>query len=199
MKYFLIGHHSSGKREVARLLEELGVKYGRNFSNMESNNNKIYGAKDYETYSNQDINEIFENKAYIFIREHQDANLKNTYKYFEGLSKYNFDQNDVFILSPDQLLNINSTNVQEPVCFVWLDNTKNNRYSRYRMEKRNYDFTSREALEKRDTNEFVKYLYEFPNSSVLYFTNEEPCRIATIIYTLIKHPEMLDLYVNNFN
>lgn len=199
MKYFLIGHHSSGKREVIKYLENLGVKYGKNFTNADITNNKVYNYKEYEIYTNKDINDIFENKAYVFMQEHQDSNLKNTYKYQEGLSLYNFENNDVFLISPNQLLSFNNPSIQEPVCFVWLDNTKQNRYSRYKTEKRNYDFANRESIEKEDINEFVKYLYSFPNSNILYFSNEEPSRVATIIYTLIKHPELYELYIENFN
>ena len=112
--------------------------------------------------------------------------MENSYKYYEGLTKYEFDNNDVFVISPDQFLNIPQNTINEQVCFIWMDNTKEDRLTRYKSEKRSYSFSARESIEKRDIDAFVKTLYNFNNSKVIYFTNEEPCRVATIVYTLIN-------------
>ena len=197
MKYFIVGLHSSGKQEVINVLEGMGVKCGKIFSNLPNSSADIYQSTNYEYYDNHDINNIFENEAYIFLQEV--PNLPSTEKYYEGLSKYTFDSNDVFILSPDQILAIPPTAINEDVCLIWLDNNKMNRASRYHNEHRCYNFVERDNYERRDVASFVKTLYSFNNSPVLYFANEEPNRIATIINTLIKHPDMFDLYVANFN
>lgn len=199
MKYFIIGLHSSGKQEVVDILTKLGIKCGRHFSNIDKASEYVYGSYNYELYTCQDINDVFENNAYIFIQELQSSFNVNAYKFFEGLSKYSFDNNEVFILSPDQLLTISPKAIDEEVCFVWMDNTLANRRNRYVSEKRFYNFVERDTIEKNDMQSFVKNLYGFNDSSVLYFTNEEPSRIATIIYSVIKHPELLPLYIKNFN
>lgn len=198
MKFFLVGRHSSGKVEILNILKNKGIKCGKNFSNAENMSNKIYNYNEYEFYNNKDINEIFENNAYIFIKEHQDTNLKNSYKYYEGLSKYNFDKNEIFVLSPDQFLALNINNIKDRICIIWLDNTKINRYSRFQSEKQIYDFDGRENIESSNLSEFVENLYNFPNSDIIYFSNEEPNRIAVIIYSIIKYPELYDLYIENF-
>lgn len=198
MKYFVIGLHASGKQEVLDNLSKLGVNCGKKFSNIDKPSTNIYNSHNYELYTINDVNEVFENEAYVFIKELQSKHLLNTNKYFEGLSKYTFDQNDVFALSPDQFISISPINVNDEVCFVWLDNTKSYRKNKYYNDKCSYNFNEREEIEKRDMNEFVKSIYNFPNSHMIYFNNEEPERIATIIYTLIKHPELFKLYKKTF-
>jgi hypothetical protein len=200
MKYFIVGLHASGKQEVADMLKGLGVKCGKLFSDVESASEELYNSYNYELFTQQDVNEVFENNAYIFIQELQtDPTMFHSYRIYEGLTKYEFDQNDVFVLSPDQVVSIPQTTIKEKICFIWLDNTKPNRNSRYHAEKRQYNFNYRDAIERKDIDMFVKTLYSLDNSKVLYFTNEEPSRVATIIYTLINHPELLELYAQNFN
>lgn len=200
MKFFVTGLHSSGKQEVIDILTDMGIKCGKWFTNMDDMPSNMYNIKNYELYSNEDINEVFENDAYIFIQEHPQASLSfKVGKYYEGLSKYTFDQNDVFILNPDQLLAITPSAIKDDVCFIWLDNTKDNRSSRYYNERRLYNYHERDIYEKRDLNSYVKCLYSFNNSKLLYFNNEIPNRVATIIYTMIKHPDMIDVFVNNFD
>ena len=197
MKYFIVGLHSSGKQEVINQLEKMGVKCGKIFSNLETPTPDIYSSENFEYYDNTDINNIFENNAYIFLQELPHVTF-NADKYYEGLSKYTYDENDVFILSPDQLIAIPPSHLEGDICFVWMDNTKSNRASRYRIEKRIYNFLERDSYERRDISSFVKTLYSY-NAPILYFANEEPNRIATIINTTIKYPETFDDFVKNFN
>jgi hypothetical protein len=89
--------------------------------------------------------------------------------------------------------------IKEDICFVWLDNNKDERLMRYRREKREYNFTSREEIERRDVASFFKTMYSFNNSKLLYFVGEEPGRVAAIVYSLIKHPELIDIYTEYYN
>ena len=202
MKYIIIGMHSSGKQEVADILENNGVKCGRLFTNLDNpTTSDIYNGTNYEQYTTKDINSIFENNAYIFFHEFpfgDDLNLSSL-KYYEGLSLYEFENNDVFVMSPDQLFSISPSSVKDNVCFVWLDNTKKERLNRYYVEKRTYSFSNREEIESKDSSSFVKLLYGFEKSRVLYFTNEDPNRVAAIVYSAIKYPELLDIYTEAFN
>jgi hypothetical protein len=202
MKYIIIGMHSSGKQEVADILENNDVRCGRLFTNYDNPATPdIYNGSNYEQYTTKDINSVFENNAYIFMHEFpftEVINL-NSFKYYEGLSLYEFDNNDVFVMSPDQLFSISPTSIKDEVCFIWLDNTKKERLNRYYAEKRTYSFSAREDIETKDSNSFVKFLYGFNNANVLYFTNEDPMRVAAIIYSLIKHPDLLPVYTESFN
>ena len=80
-----------------------------------------------------------------------------------------------------------------------MDNDKEDRILKYRREKRTYNFSNREEIEKNDLDFFVKTLYNYNNSSLIYFVKEDPCRVATIIYSIIKHPDLMDVFVKNFN
>lgn len=199
MKFLIVGLHSSGKQEVLDTLTEMGVKCGRLFSNLDNPSPEIYNSFNYDIFTTKEVNEIFENNAYIFINELDRASNVNSYKYFEGLTKYEFDNNDVFALSPDQLLHISPNAIKDDICFVWMDNDKEDRILRYRKEKRIYNFSNREEIEKNDLDFFVKTLYNYNNSSLIYFVKEDPCRVATVIYSIIKHPDLMDVFVKNFN
>ena len=198
MKYFIVGLHASGKNEAIDILRDNGVKCGNLFTNLESPNEKVYNYNRYDYYPRQDINIVFENDAYLFIQELNPHQYSDE-PYYEGISKYTFDENDVFVISPDQLIGINQNSIKEPVCFVWMDSTKSQRISRYKEERRQYNFMERDEIEKRDIDSFVKTLYSFKNSEVMYFYNEQPQRVATIIETVIKHPDTLESFIKNFN
>ena len=202
MKYIIIGMHSSGKQEVADILENHGIKYGRLFTNLEgAAESNFYNVSNYEQYTIKDINAVFENNAYIFMHEFPfgDAINLSSHRYYEGLSLYEFENNDIFIMSPDQLFSISPSSIKDEVCFIWLDNTKKERLNRYYAERRTYSFSNREEIESKDSNSFVKFLYGFENSRVLYFTNEDPNRVAAILYSVIKHPDLLPIYTESFN
>ena len=203
MKYIIIGMHGSGKQEVADILENNGIRCGRLFTNLDNvAASNVYNGSNYEQYSIKDINDVFENNAYIFMQEFPFGNqmlMVSAIKYYEGLSLYEFENNDVFVMSPDQLFAISPTSIKEEITFVWLDNPKKERLNRYHSERRTYNFYNREEIELKDSNSFVKFLYGFDKSRVLYFTSEDPGRIAAIIYSLIQHPDLLPVYTEAFN
>lgn len=200
MKFFITGLHASGKQEILKYLEGYGVKCGKLFTNLEELTDDVYNFKNYECYTIEDINDIFENNAYIFIQDLPQSGLNfRSVRYYEGLSYHEFDNNDVFVLSPDQLISIPPKTINEEICFIWVDNTKDNRSARYHREHRTYNYNDRETYERKDLGSYVKALYGFENSHVLYFNDEIPIRIATIIYNLIKHPDMFELFTKNFD
>ena len=201
MKFFIVGMHCSGKQEILDILENHDVSCGRQFSNLSSPSNQVYNSYNYELYDMVDINEIFENNAYIFMHEFPWGNELNlsSLKYYEGLSLYEFENNDVFVMSPDQIFSISTTSIKDDVCFIWMDNTKKERLNRYYAERRSYSFSNREEIESKDSNSFVKFLYGFEKGRVLYFTNEDPMRVAAVVYSLITHPDLLDIYTETYN
>ena len=204
MKYIIIGMHCSGKQEVANILRENGIRCGKLFTNLDSYTAPaVYNSSNYEYYTNKDIHDIFENNAYIFMQEFPFSDnivsLSSICECYEGLSLYEFENNDVFIMSPDQLFAISPTSIKDDITFIWMDNTKRERLNKYHSDKRNYNFFKREEIELKDSNSFVKVLYGFDKSNVLYFTSEDPARVAAIIYSVIKHPDLLPIYTEAFN
>lgn len=194
MKFFIVGLHGSGKQEIVEYLKKLGVKCGRLFSDIDEPDARFYGSYDYELFTTKDVNEIFENNAYIFIQRI----TREGKCFYEGLSSYEFEHNDVFVLSPDQLTVTSFTSISEPYCFVWIDNTKTDRYARYRVEQRGYDFYQREEQETKDLGYFVSLIYD-SEVPILYFKNEDPGRISSVIYSAVKYPDLLDVYKKTFN
>ena len=200
MKFFIVGLHCSGKQEILDILEKQGISVGRLFSNIETPSPQIYNSYNYELMSTKDINEMFENKAYLFLQELESSATTKSYKYYEGLSLWNYDNNQVFALSPDQFISISQKSFRnEEIVLVWVDNNKHNRTERYLSEKRSYSFGEREEIENRDICVFGKSVYSLPNSHVLYFANEEPGRVACSVLTLVEHPEYLPLYEKYFD
>lgn len=193
MKYFIVGLHSSGKQEIVDHLKKLGIKCGRLFSDIDEPDVRFYRSGEYDICSTKEVNEIFENNAYVFMQRI----TRDGKSFYEGLTSYEFENNDVFVLSPDQLT-VATLSKTEPYCFVWVDNTKTNRYTRYENEGREYDFYQREEQETKDLGYFVSLIYS-NNTPILYFKNEEPRRISSIIYSLVKYPDLLDIYKRTFN
>ena len=56
-----------------------------------------------------------------------------------------------------------------------------------------------ENIEVNTENTYVKSLYTFNNSNLIYFNDEVPARVATIINTMIKHPDTIVDFVKNFD
>lgn len=200
MKFLIVGLHASGKQEILDILEKQGVSVGRLFSNIESASPYIYNSYNYELMSTSDINEMFENKAYLFLQELESEATTKSYKYYEGLSQWTYDNNQVFALTPDQFTSIPAKSYRgEELVVVWVDNDKHNRNNRFLLEKRAYRFGEREEIENRDIAVFGKSIYSLPNSHVIYFANEEPGRVACSVLTLIEHPEYIPLYEKYFD
>lgn len=188
MKYIAVGMHSSGKQELFDLLTKQQIKCGKLFSNATINDIR------YDFFTDKDVLSIFENKAYMFIKE-QDEFSRESY---EGLSLYEYDNNDVFILSPSQFIAIPVQSFSEDVCIIWLDNSKNNRKQRYEEERRTYNFNDQEEIERRDIDDFIKTIYSTKNFHVLYFSNEDIGRVSSIIYALVKYPELIEKFEKTF-
>jgi hypothetical protein len=192
MKFFIVGLHSSGKSDIVDVLERKGISCGHIFSDITTPKDSIYNSYNYELYTTKDVNEVFENDAYLFVKECKTGDQK----FYEGLSRHTFENNDVFALSPDQLLVTSFNNVDEDICFIWVDNTKSNRYNKYLDDRKTYNFKQREVVETEDLSTFVKTIYTKP---MLYFCNEDPARIASIIYAMVKYPELQEIFFENYN
>lgn len=199
MKFFIVGKNGAGKQEVANILEEYGIKTGKEFSNLPEYQENINIDPNYIKYSEDDVAQIFEQNSYIYINGIDEVNVLDGYKYYRGISYYTYDNSDVMCLSPQALYKLNKNIINDHIVFVWLDNNRDNRIHRYVDEGRKYSFIEQEKIESQYDADFTRTLYGFKNSSLLYFTNEDPGRIAAIVYAIIKHPELKDIFTDNFN
>lgn len=208
MKIIIIGKQGCGKSRILDILEDWGVSVGREFSNLPSKPDQVYIDPKYEHYTMEDIDGVFENKSYLYIGGIEEPNVDDAFLYYRGISFYTYDHSEVIAMSVTRLGELNwnlcvtpgrTGNDPEKVLWVWLDNKRVSRIQRHVEEHRTHSFVDVEKLESRFDADFVKNLYSFPGSNVLYFTEEEPERVATIIYSILQHPDLVDKFVENFN
>lgn len=191
MKYILTGLHASGKKEAADRLLKDGIKVAKMFTNCE---NIDYNASLYEFLSTDEMNRIFENGAYVYFSD-ADRNMSSNY---ETLSTSEFDRSDVIVLSPNQLNNMPMKALPDRVCFVWMDCNQSERMNRYKTEKRQYSFADREELERMDLGDYVSKIYGMPNSTSIYFSNEDPQRVAAIVEVMVRYPGSAETIIESF-
>lgn len=186
-KFIIIGFNGSGKMAVANALRDMDIKVGQTFRSIDTVGNQY--SLSTTVYDVKEINDLFENQAYLFIKE----SVNKANRYYEGISFYEYQNNDVFVMTPDQFNTV--ARFDENVVFVWLDNNSVQRRNRYRSEKRKYDFNRQEQIEQEYIQDFTDRICD---NAILYFNNEDPDRVATIIYSVIKHPDLLDAYLKAF-
>ncbi len=187
-KFIIVGFNASGKMAVADKLVEMGIPVAKTFRSVDTIVNQ-YSLSNV-VYDMKEINRLFENHAYLFIKE--STNKSN--RYYEGISFYEYQNNDVVVMTPDQFNMV--PRFDDNVIFVWLDNNVSQRHHRHRSEKRRYDFNQQELIEKEFVQDFVDRIGD---NAIMYFFNENPDRVAAIIYSAIKHPDLVTPYLQAFN
>ena len=187
-KFIIIGFNGSGKMAVANILREMGVNVGQTFRSTDTIGNQY--SLSTIVYDIKELNNLFENQAYLFIKE----SVNKANRYYEGISFYEYQTHDVFVMTPDQFNTV--ARFDDNVIFVWLDNNSAQRRSRHRMEKRKYDFIRQEQIEQEFIQDFTDRIND---NAILYFNNEQPDRVAAIVYSVIKHPDLLNVYLDAFN
>lgn len=200
-KFIITGKHCTGKHEVLALLEDRGISTGHEFSNFESIPKCAYIDPRFEHYSIEDVNNIFEQKSYLYLSGIEETGVPNAHTYYRGLSHYTFDRSDVVVIPSNQLASLNKPILAsaDDLVFIWLDSNPSIRIARHAAEHRSYSFNAREDIEVPTDPTFVKTLYGLAGGKILYFNDEVPERVATIIQTLIIHPDLISLYTDNFN
>lgn len=194
MKVWIVGAQGTCKKEIADLLAEEKFKVGHLFTNI-AQDVPIYHKELYKYYDSEDIKSIFENNAYVFINNifdgHDDA--------YDGLDFSEYDDNNVFVLSIDQFLSVNTKYISKDDLIVWVDGDKNWRYSN--ISSNSYDVSSRERIEKSQYVGFFNLINTLKTSTknVLYFLNEEPVRVKTIIKIIANNPKLKQEFIRNFN
>ncbi len=195
MKFIIVGKNAAGKHRVSELCQEAGMKVGKEFSNIPKLLPEIY-MNNYEKYSSEDISTIFESNSYICINSIEEDNVPEGYMYYRGISLYTWDNNEVFVMSPQQVCNLNKKNIGDDIVFIWMDSNREYRLNRHRG--RTYSFTEVDKRESQFDKDMVNSIYGMDNSEVLYFNNEEPDRVAAIVVALYKYPDLLDMFVESF-
>lgn len=146
-----------------------------------------------------DISKIFENNAYICISGINESGVLDGYMGYRGISLYTFDNSDIMALHPNQVCELNKQAITDDVLFIWMDDNRDRRIHRYAENKYVYNFIEVEENESQFDADFVKVIYNLPHSKLIYFNNEDPSRVAAIIYAIRNHPDLIDIFVNRFN
>ena len=102
MKIWIVGPQGTSKREIAKLLADDKFKVAKLFSGL-SEDEMTYHKDMYKSYNIDVIKSIFENGAYVFIND-----VFEKIEVQEGLEFDEFDNSDVFVLSMDQFISVNT-------------------------------------------------------------------------------------------
>ena len=190
MKIWIVGSQGTGKYSIARMLEKSKMKVGKIFTN--SSPQEIKYHKDlYKFYSSEDIRDIFENNAYVFMTDIQCSMI-------EGLDLNEYENNDVFVLTIEQFLNINTKYVTRDDLIVWLDGNWN--WRKHNLEEDD-EKCLRELAERSCYTDFNTLILNLENSlkNILYFYNEDPERVKTIVKIIYNNPKLKSEFTKNFS
>lgn len=192
MKVWIVGAQGTCKKEIADLLTEEKFKVGHLFTNI-AQDVPIYHKELYKYYNSEDIKGIFENNAYVFINNMSEGQ-DNIY---DGLDFSEYDSNNVFVLGVDQFLSVNTKYINKDDLIVWVDGDQVWRSNNISEE---YDVTTRERIERSQYVGFYNLINTLKTSlkNVLYFLNEDPVRVKTIIKIIVNNPKLKQEIVRNF-
>lgn len=204
MKIWIVGAQGTGKLELAKLLDstEKDLKVGKLFTNLPQDSEEsksLYHHDLYNFYTREDVSEIFENNAYILLNS-----LTCEYAdYYEGLDLNEYDSNNVFVISLNQFTLINNKYISKDDLVVWLDGNYVWRLGNIENSIENgmeYDYLTKEAEERSTYESFYSNIMSISGSgkNVLYFYNELPERVSTIVKTLYNNPKLKKDFCREF-
>ena len=187
MKVIIVGLHDSGKKDIRKTLTEYGFKACPKFSGDPEAYDKYY--------DNKTIKEIFDNNAYLYI-----DTLAGAPDIFIGALTSDWDNCEFITMSPRELMNITPLTQQQmgEVTIIWMDSNRSTRFAYWNAEDGESDFNLLEEFERQGMQNFTEFIYNFPNSHILYFNNEEPSRVAAIAAAILKYNNLIPIFENSF-
>lgn len=201
MKIWLVGPQGTCKRDIYRLLGADKFKLGKLFTNKPIDDIS-YNKYIYKYFPLETVNEVFENNSNIFIQ----TCLDDSENIYTGLDFAEYDENDVFVLTPEQFTAIPTQYFKDGLV-VWLDGgwnwRKNNIvYDEFRYDTDpTYNYNNVEIAEKSFYKPFCKMMNELiaNNKNVLYFLEESPNRVKAIIKSIALNPKIKAEFVREFS
>lgn len=189
MKYLIIGRQGCGLPQIINELEKLSVNIGHIFRNQKDLKKNTYTLSQ-KVYKNDDIEKMEISNSYIFLLE-----CMQNERFIEGLSFWDYDSNDVIYMGIEHLVKIPEVRWEEmDVTIIWLDN--NNDFRMNMLDEATHNIKMQEDNESQNIPGFIERIYEKPH---IYFFNEMPERVATIVWSLVKHPDLAQTFIKNFN
>jgi len=191
MKYLIVGRQGCGIPEIIQEIENLGLSVGHVFRSIKDIDPQSYSISRI-VYDHSDIEKIEETNSYIFMQE-----CFQKEKFLEGLSFYEYDRNDVVYMGVDHMVKIPQRVWDKmDVTIIWLDNTFDFRQNYMIDNQYKHIFKIQEDNENFNIPGFMERIYD---KSHIYFFNEDPRRVAAVVYSLVKHPDLLDIFIKNFD
>ena len=191
MKYLIVGRQGCGLSEVVQEAEALGLSVGHVFRNIRNLQPQSYTISKI-IYELPDIEKIEESGSYIFMQESFQKE-----KFLEGLSFYEYDNHDIIYMGVEHMSRIPQKMWDKmDVTLIWLDGTSEFRMTNIKESGLNHNFKLQEDNETFNIPGFIERVYDKPH---IYFLNEDPKRVATILYSLVKYPDLLDIFIKNFD
>ena len=202
MKIWLVGPQGTCKRDIYRLLAKNGFRCGKLFTNATLDDVK-YNKYLYKYFPTETINDMFENGSNLFVCSCGE-DQENIYT---GLDFCEYDDNDVFVLTPEQFVGISRQQYLKDGLVVWLDGgwvwRKNNiSYDEYRTpDDPTYNYNDVERIESSFARHFYRAMTELAATAknVLYFHEENPTRVKTIIKTIALNPKLKSEFIREFD
>lgn len=195
VKYIIVGRQCSGKHETLNILQDVyNVHVAREFRTLPDDPGPgTYIDHRSVYYDFPSVEKMFEAESLLCISSEEGG------AFFRGTTFYDVDNNDVLSLYPEGVINFNKNLNFDGITWVWMDCNLSQRRRRFIHEKRKYNFDEVESLESQYDADLASYIYDYPNSAVIYFNNEVPERVACIINACIQHPDLLDKFIRSFN
>lgn len=202
MKIWLVGPQGTCKRDIYRLLEADKFRTGKLFTNI-SLDEVTYNKYLYKYFPSETVNEIFENGSHLFTCSCT-CDEENIYT---GLDFAEYDEHDVFVLTPEQFLSLSRQQYLKDGLVVWLDGgwtwRRNNiRYHEYRtMDDPTYNYNLIEESERSSYQHFYRAISELARDAknVIYFHEESPCRVKAIVKAIALNPKFKCEFIREFS
>lgn len=145
----------------------------------------------YQRYTRKEISEIIDNNSYLFWGTLYDQTDT-------GLTIHEFEDSELCWMPVPCARFFNKSALKDnEICFIWIDDTLE--YRTRNTLASDYDariFSSNEYYENLYSTEYTNLL---STHKLIYFNNEDPDRISTLISILLDYPQTSPRIIQNFN
>jgi len=136
-KIIIVGGSGSGKDYLLKQLISRGLKYSPKFTSRPRRSEEVDGVN-YNFITNDEFNSLNENNE---IKVYQLFNIRGSLWSY-GISKQNFDENEVFIMTPHEIKMLNEEDLSKSF-IVYLDIDEDIRKERISSRNDNNDDVQR--------------------------------------------------------
>jgi guanylate kinase len=160
MKLIIVGASGSGKDYALNTLRKNGLNCAVKYTTRPNRNFEENGI-DYHFIKNDQFEKMIINNTMCV---YQSFNINNDIWYY-GFSSNSFQENDIFILTPKELLHL-ALDIRQNCIVLYLNIDKETRYNRLISRNDNNDDINRRILsDEKDFENFKEYDIQISNSN----------------------------------